>query len=99
MLFIGKSYKQSHAEIGQKIEQMLSKTLRLNFCYFKIIHIFHSLYRSKVIRHALIKKQKNIYACIHGIMRVIMMKMKMKMKNRSYRYDIDRPSLDMDTIK
>ena len=38
-------------------------------------------------------------ACIHGIMRVIMMKMKMKMKNRSYRYDINRPSLDMDTNK
>ena len=62
MLFIGKSYKQSQAEIGQKIEQMLSKTLRLNFCYFRIIHIFHSLYRSKVIRHTLIKKQKNMYS-------------------------------------
>ena len=51
------------------------------------------------MRHTLKKKQEKMNACIHGIMRVIMMKMKMKMKNRSYRYDINRPRLDMDTNK
>ena len=34
-------YKQRQAEIGKKIKQMLSNTLRLNFCYLKIIHILH----------------------------------------------------------
>ena len=28
------SYKQRHAEIGKKIEQMLSNTLILNFCFY-----------------------------------------------------------------
>ena len=34
-------YKQRQAEIGKKNKQMLSNTLRLNFSYFKIIHILH----------------------------------------------------------
>ena len=34
-------YKQHQAEIGKKIKQMLSNTLRLNLCYLKIIHILH----------------------------------------------------------
>ena len=37
----------------QKIKQMLSNTLRLNFCYLKIIHILHSRYCLKIIGHIL----------------------------------------------
>ena len=70
---------------------MLSSTLRLNFCYLKIIHILHPRYHPKIIGHILKNKQKNKCVCIHEIIRLIIMKMKMKMKNRSHRYDINRP--------
>ena len=43
----------------QKIKQMLSYTLRLNFCYLKIIHIPHTSHNPKTIRHILKNKQKN----------------------------------------
>ena len=75
----------------QKIKQMLSNTLRLNFDYLKINHILHPRYHPKVIGHTLENKQKNKCACIHEIIQLIIMKMKMKKKNRSHRYDINRP--------
>ena len=62
----------------QKIKQILSKTLRLNFYYLKIIHILHPHSHAKKIRHTLKNKQKNMYACIHEIIRVIIMKIKRK---------------------
>ena len=57
-------YKQRQAKIWQKIKQMLGNTLRLNFCYLKIIHILHSRYRPKIIGHILKNKQKNKCVCI-----------------------------------
>ena len=75
----------------QKIKQILSNTLRLNFCYLKIIHILHERYHPKIIRNILQNKQKNKCVCIHEVIRLIIMKMKMKTKNRSHRYDINRP--------
>ena len=33
-------YKQRQAEIGKKITQMLSNTMRLNFCYLKLFLFF-----------------------------------------------------------
>ena len=72
---------------------MLSSTLRLNFCYLKIIHILHPRYHHpEIIRYTLQNKQKNLYVYIHEIIRVIVMKIKMKMKKRSHRYDINRPT-------
>ena len=71
----------------QKIKQMLSNTLRLNFCCLKIIHIFHPRYHPKIIGN----KQKNKCVSIHEIIWVIIMKMEMKIKNKSYRYNINRP--------
>ena len=65
---------------------MLSNTLRLNFCYLKIIHILYP----KIIGHILGNQQKKKCICIYGIIRLIM-KMKMKMKNGSHRYDTNRP--------
>ena len=62
-------------------------TLRLNFCYLKIIHILYS----KIIGRILKNKQKNKFVFAHEITRLIIMKMKMKMKNRPHRYDINRP--------
>ena len=75
----------------QKIKQMLSNTLRLNFCYLKIIHILHQRYHLKIIGHILKNKQKNKCFCIDWIIRLIIMKMKMKIKNRSNRYNMNRP--------
>ena len=45
-LFFNKQhfYKQCQGEIGKKIKQMLSNTLRLNFFYLKIIVILHPRY-------------------------------------------------------
>ena len=43
----------------QKIKEMLSNTLRLNFCYLKTIHILHPHFHSKTIGHVLKNKQKN----------------------------------------
>ena len=51
-------YKQPHTEIGQKMKQMLSNTLRLNFCYLKIIHILHARYHRKIIEDILKNVQK-----------------------------------------
>ena len=50
---------------------MLSNILRLNFCYSKIINILHPRDHPKIIRHILKNKQKNMYVCIHGILRLI----------------------------
>ena len=50
-------YKQRQAEIG-KIKQTLSKTQRLNFCYFRIIRFLHSRYHTKIIEDILKKVQK-----------------------------------------
>ena len=68
---------------------MLTNTLRLNFCYFKIIHILHPRYGPKIMGDILKVKQKNMRACIHEIIKLIIMKM--KMKNRSHRYNINKP--------
>ena len=70
---------------------MLSNTLRLNFCYLKIIDIFHLRYHPKIIGYILKNKQKNKCGTVHEIIQLIIMKMKMKMKNKSHRYDINRP--------
>ena len=56
----------------------------------------HPRYHSKIIGHILKNRLKNKCACIHGIIQLIIMIMNLKMKNRSYRYDINRPGLDMD---
>ena len=55
-------------------------TLRLNYCYLKIIHILHSSYHLKIIGHILKTKQTNKCVCIHDITQLIIMKMKVKMK-------------------
>ena len=78
-------------KLAKKIKQMLSNTLRLNFCYLKYIHILHPRYHPKIIVHILKNKEKNKCVCIHEIIRWIIMKMKTKMKNTSNRYDINRP--------
>ena len=66
-----------------KIKQILSNTLRLNFCYLKIIHILHPRYHPKLKGYTLKNKQKKSKCvCINEIMRIIVM----KMKKRSHRY-------------
>ena len=85
-------YNQRQAEIGKKIKQMLSNTLRWNFCYLRIIYILHPRYHPNIIRYILKNKQRNMCICIHELIRLIIMKINMKMKNRSHRYHINRPS-------
>ena len=46
-----------------KIKQILSNTLRLKFCYLKIVDIFHSRFHPKIIVHILKNKQKTKYVC------------------------------------
>ena len=76
-------------QLAKQIKQMLNNTLRLYFCYLKIIHILHQRYHPKVIEHILKNKQKSKCVCVHEIIRLTIMKM--KIKNRSHRYDINRP--------
>ena len=55
----------------QKIKQMLSNTLRLNFRYLKIIRFLHLCYHlKKKTGHILRNEQKNKYACIHEIIKI-----------------------------
>ena len=49
----------------QKVKQMLSNTLRLNFSYLKIIHILHPRYHRKIKGHILKNKLKNKCVCIY----------------------------------
>ena len=72
-------YKQRQAEIG-KNKQMLSNTLRLNFSYFKIIHILRPRYHTKVMGHILQIKQKSKCVFTRENTWLIMMKMKIKIK-------------------
>ena len=74
-----------------KIKQMVSTTLRLDFCYLKIIHILHPRYHPDIKGHFLENKQKNKCVCTYDIIRLIIMKMKIKMKKRFHRHDINTP--------
>ena len=49
----------------QKYKQMLSKTLSLNFCYLKIIHILHPHYRPKLIGYTLKTWQRSML-CLYS---------------------------------
>ena len=53
LLSITRFYKQHQAEIGKKIKETLSNTLRLNLSYLKIIHILHPRCHLKMIRYIL----------------------------------------------
>ena len=68
---------------------MLNNTLRLNFCYLKIIHILHRRYHSKIIGHILKKRKRTnpLYSWNYTINHKL--KMKMKIKHRSQRYYIN----------
>ena len=44
---------------------MLSNTLRLNFCYLKIIHILHPRYHPKIIGDIL-KKEAKEHLCLYS---------------------------------
>ena len=52
--FISNTFiSNARLKLTKKIKQMLSNTLRLSFCYLKIIHIFHQRYYPKVIEDIL----------------------------------------------
>ena len=70
---------------------MLRNTLKLNFCYLKIIHILYPRYHPIIIWHILKNKQKSKCVCIHEIVRLIIIKMKINMKKRSERHNVNRP--------
>ena len=57
----------------------VGNTLRLNFCFLKIIHILHPRFHPKTRKNT----QKNKCVCAHKIRRLIIMKMKMKNRTRS----------------
>ena len=64
---------------------MLSSTLKVNFCYMEILHIFHSRYHPKMIEYTLKNKQKSKCDFIYEIIQLIIMKVKMKTKKISDR--------------
>ena len=70
---------------------MLRITLKLNFCYLKIIDILYPRYHPIIIWHILKNKQKSKCVCIHEIGRLIIIKMKINMKKRSHSYNVNRP--------
>ena len=74
-----------------KNQTKLSNTLRLNFCYLKIIHILHARYHPNIIWYILENKQNKKCVCFREIIRLIIMKMEMKMKKKSHRYGMNRP--------
>ena len=49
-------------------------------CYLKTFYVYHPCYRPEKIEHILKNKQKNRYACVHEIIRLIIIKMKLNMK-------------------
>ena len=61
-------YKQHKAEIGKKIEQKLSKTMRLNFCYLKIICFLHPRYDPKIIGDIIKMYKKQVHLFKGGYM-------------------------------
>ena len=73
----------------QKIKQMLSNTLRLN--YWQIIGILHPCYHLIITGYILKNNRKNKYVCIHEIMQLIILRMKTKMKIDIRKYGINRP--------
>ena len=90
-------YKEPQAEVGKKIKQILSNTLRLNFFCLKIIHIPHPRYHPKMIGYILKNKQKKKCTCFHEIIRLIIMKMEMKWKTDHIDTIQIVLGLDMDT--
>ena len=76
-------------KLAKKIKQMLSNTMRLDFCYLKITHSLHPRYHSEITGHILKNKQYNNCVCIHEIILLFTVKMKMNMKERSHLYDIN----------
>ena len=89
--FISNTFiSNASVKLAKKIKQMLSSNLMLNFCYLKFIHILHPHYHPKILEHILKNKQKNMYVCLHEIIRLIIIKMRLKMKNRSHRCNINR---------
>ena len=74
----------------QKIKQMLSNTLRLNFWQPNIVRIRHLRYHLTITGHFLKNKQKNKGVCILEIMQLVIMIMKTKMKIDSHRCVINK---------
>ena len=68
-----------------KIKQNLSNTLRLNFCYLKMIFFLHPHYHPKIIGVIQGYYTKIKYVCLNEVIRLMTMKMRLKMKNRSHR--------------
>ena len=59
----------------EKIEQKLRNTLRLNFCYLKIISFLHQPYHPKIREHILKMCKKNNCAYFNETILLIIMKM------------------------
>ena len=68
-------YKQCQAEIGKRLNKMLSNTMKLNLPFENYSH--SSITLSSKSNRTYSKKEHS-----HEIMRLIIMKMKIKMKNR-----------------
>ena len=79
---------------------MLSKTMRLNFCYLKIIHIFQPPYHPYSEIAYIFWKIRKINK-VSAFIRLIMMKMKLKMKCdiHGHKYSKYKNFLSLMTLK
>ena len=68
----------------RKIKQESSNTLRLKYCYWKIIRFFYPRFHPEIIK---ISKRctNNNYACLNEVVWLMTMKARLKMKNRLHR--------------
>ena len=90
MLFLKSNTFMSNARLKlAKNQANIRNTLRLNFCYLKIIHILHPRYHPKIIGHILKNKLKNNYVCVR-LYNWSSWKWRRKWK-QDHRSDINRP--------
>ena len=82
-------YEQCQVENGKKSSKIkLGSTLRLNFCFLKIIRFLHPRYHPKI--GDILKNIQKTNASV--LMRLFMTtKTRLKMKNRSHIYNINGP--------
>ena len=74
------------SNVRLKLTKNQRNTLRLNFCYLKIVYPSHSCYHPKLIWDILKKCAKSKCACFNEIIWLTIMKIRVKMNNRSHRY-------------
>ena len=94
--FISNTFISNARLKWEKHQAKLSKNLRLNFYYLKLVHFLHPRYHPKIIGDILKNVQKTSTP-FNEVIWLMTMKTRLRMKNRSYRYDIYGPRPDINS--